>query len=412
MSHTNGANGAATHDVPQFAAVASIATGDNHQVDRTPPERLQKIRELLSEPFDPGEIKWRVTATSTNQGKPGPQKRGQLVAYADQRAYTDRLNEVFGEWGWTRSYDVQVAQNFERRAPGDKTKTAVAAKVVVVSKVTIHGLGSHTGVGEEWADDQNAATRAEAQAFKRACACFGLGRYLYDLATVWVELDQYNRPLNTPNLPEWALPSGATRSRQCRATRKATDRPKESSARDALLLRVRNFRERVGEGLTGFILDKHEGGAQPENLDTAALNRLLQKLSDIGNGIERLRKAAGAIGDAQYSAICRKLNLGSGSINDIPDRDTLQHLLGRVEAVAAGMNGNGRIPAKGRIGDARGRLLQSARRLAEKNGKRFADVIAEASDGKLSLDGLRDLTDADVALVFAATSRMAEGGDL
>jgi hypothetical protein len=365
---------------------------------------------LLREPFDPGEIKWRVTAT--NQTKHGQQKRGQLVAYADQRAYTDRLNEVFGEWGWTRSYDVQVAQNFERRAPGDKTKTAVAAKVVVVSKVTIHGLGSHTGVGEEWADDQNAATRAEAQAFKRACACFGLGRYLYDLATAWVDLDQYNRPLNTPNLPEWALPSGATRSRQSRATCRATDQPKQSPARDALLLRIRNLRERVGEGLAGFVLNKHASGAKPEELADGALNMILQKLSDIGIGIDRLRKAAGAIGDAQYSAICREVNLGSGSINDIPDRDTLQHLLGRVEAAAAGMNGNGRIPAKGRIGDARGRLLQAARRLAEKNGKRFADVIAEASDGKLSLDGLRDLMDADVALVLAATSRMAEGGDL
>ncbi len=412
MSHANGANGAATHDVARFAGLADTATGDNHQVDQTSPERLQRIRKLLSEPFDPVEIKWRVTATSTNQTKHGQQKRGQLVAYADQRAYTDRLNEVFTEWGWTRSYDVQVAQNFERRAPDDKTKTAVAAKVVVVSKVTIHGLGSHTGVGEEWADDQNAATRAEAQAFKRACACFGLGRYLYDLATVWVDLDQYNRPLNTPNLPEWALPSGAPRSGQRRTTCQATDQPKQSPARDALLLRIRNLRERVGEGLTGFILNKHAGGAKPENLDAAALNTTLQKLSDIAKGIDRLRKAAGAVGDAQFSVICRELNLGSESINDIPDRDTLQRLLGRVEAAAAGMNGNGRSPAKGRIGDARGRLLQAARRLAEKNGKRFADVIAEASDGKLSLDGLRDLTDADVALVLAATARMAEGGDL
>src|SRR5262245_25280592 len=207
MSHANGANGATTHDLPQFAAVASIAADNNHQVDETSPARLQKIRELLSEHFDPVEIKWRVTATSTNQTKHGPQKRGQLIAYADQRAYTDRLNEVFGEWGWTRNYDVQVAQNFERRAPGDKTQTAVSAKVVVVSKVTIRGLGSHTGVGEEWADDENAATRAEAQAFQRACACFGLGRYLYDLDKTWVDLDQYSRPLQTPNLPEWALPS-------------------------------------------------------------------------------------------------------------------------------------------------------------------------------------------------------------
>src|SRR5436190_24189407 len=227
MSHTNAANGAATHEVTQFAAIASIAAGDNHQAS---PEHLKKIRELLSEPFDPGEIKWRVTATSTNQGKHGPQKRGQLVAYADQRAYTDRLNEVFGEWGWTRSYDVQVAQNFERRAPGDKKQTAVAAKVVVVSTVTVHGLGAHTGVGEEWADDQNAATRAEAQAFKRACACFGLGRYLYDLDTVWVDLDQYNRPVHTPNLPDWALPSYLTRAKQGQALRQATGQPQQSLA--------------------------------------------------------------------------------------------------------------------------------------------------------------------------------------
>jgi hypothetical protein len=296
--------------------------------------------------------------------------------------------------------------------PGDKTKTAVAAKVVVVSKVTIHGLGSHTGVGEEWADNPNAATRAEAQAFKRACACFGLGRYLYDLATVWVDLDQHNRPLNTPNLPEWALPSGAPRPEQRQATCQATDPPKRSQTRDALLLRIRNLREKIGEGLTASIFNKHAGGAKPEDLNAAALNTILQKLSDIGSGVNRLQKARGIVGDTQYSAICRELNLGSGSINDIPDRDTLQHLLRRVEAAAAGMNGNGRSPAKGRIGDARGRLLQAARRLAEKNGKRFADVIAEASDGKLSLDGLRDLTDADVALVSAATARMAEGGDL
>jgi hypothetical protein len=43
-------------------------------------------------------------------------KRWQLAAYADPRAYTDRLNEVFGKWGWTRDYTVQVVQNFERRA--------------------------------------------------------------------------------------------------------------------------------------------------------------------------------------------------------------------------------------------------------------------------------------------------------
>src|ERR1700719_3703304 len=103
MGNGNGANGT-NHDSSQTAALLEVATADNGHNGQKSEEHLQRVRELLIEAFDPGEIKWRVTATSTHQGKQGPQKRGQLVAYADQRAYTDRLNEVFGEWGWTRSY--------------------------------------------------------------------------------------------------------------------------------------------------------------------------------------------------------------------------------------------------------------------------------------------------------------------
>ena len=54
----------------------------------------------------------------------------------------------------------------------------IVAKVLVTCELTIFGLGSHSATGEEWADNDNAGTIAEAQAFKRACSCFGLGRYL------------------------------------------------------------------------------------------------------------------------------------------------------------------------------------------------------------------------------------------
>src|SRR5205085_12026609 len=96
------------------------------------------------------------------------------------------------------------------------------------------------------------------------------------------------------------------------------------------------------------------------------------------------------------------LNLASESIDDIPDRDALKQLLTRVESEAAGND------AVASIGDARGRLLQAARKVADENGKRLADVIAEASEGKLTLDGLRNLTDADVALVLAAITRLGD----
>ena len=404
MVNGNGANGA-SHDMPQSAALLAIAADNGHGA-HTSPGQLQKIRELLSEPFDPAEIKWRVTATSTHQTNRGAQKRGQLVAYADQRAYTDRLNGVFGEWGWTRSYDVQVAQNFERRAPGDQKRTAVAAKVVVVSKVTIHGLGSHTGVGEEWADDQNAATRAEAQAFKRACACFGLGRYLYDLDTVWVDLDQYNRPVRTPNLPEWALPSYTTQAPKRQPVRNARQQP-QSLPREETLSKIRELRQKIGQSLSLFLLKKYTGGLEPEAVDATTLSTLLEKFTDIGNGVDRLRRAAASVGEAQYSRICRELNIAGESIDNIPDRDALQCLVARVEANSKGKNGDAPQASMRSIGDARGRLLQAARQLADKTGRRLADIIAETSEGKLSLDGLRDLTDADIPLLSAATARMS-----
>src|SRR5437867_8622956 len=86
-----------------------------------------------------------------------------------------------------------------------------------------------------------------AQAFKRACACFGLGRYLYDLDTVWVDLDQYNRPVRTPNLPEWALPNYPQRNPQPQAVSQKPTR-QESVSRDQLLGKIRDLRQKVGEG--------------------------------------------------------------------------------------------------------------------------------------------------------------------
>ena len=78
--------------------------------------------------------------------------------------------------------------------------------MLVTCTVTILGIGPHSGTGEEWADDDNGMTSADAQAFKRACSCFGLGRYFYDIPPMWVDLDQNRQPLRTPALSAWALP--------------------------------------------------------------------------------------------------------------------------------------------------------------------------------------------------------------
>jgi len=413
-------NGASQQAAMNPAAVTAQATADAHGEQQFSLERRKEIKRDLEVPFDPGEIKWRVTATSTQQTQRGPQKRGQVVAYADQRAYTDRLNAIFGEWGWTRNYDVQVAQNFERKSSSDKTQTAISAKIVVVSRVTIHQLGTHTGVGEEWADDENAATRAEAQSFKRACACFGLGRYLYNLDKVWVDLDQHNRPIETLRLPHWACPSDPKLAAQHQQEQPQPvvprgNAPRQDLVQQEMLSKVREMCEQVGHSLSQFALTTYGGVTDPAKLGFAKLTTVLDKLSDLENGIDRLKRAEVALGCECYAAICQQYRLPSHLVDDIPNRDALKSLLAYAEGEAA-KQGKEPLAAPARpasIADARGRLLQVARKAAEnpQGGwpRKLGEVIARASGGELTLDTLKNLTDADTPAVESFIA-MIEGG--
>ena len=107
------------------------------------PERVKEFVAALEVPFDPSQIEWRVMNTAKNQQP----MRGQVVPYADQRAYTDRLNAVFTPAGWTRKYAIHTSANFER-----SKDQKISAKVLVTCELTIFGLGSHSATGEEWAD--------------------------------------------------------------------------------------------------------------------------------------------------------------------------------------------------------------------------------------------------------------------
>jgi hypothetical protein len=186
--------------------------------------KTQEIADVLlrlEEPFDKDEVKWLVAATSRDG------RKGRVTPYANPRAYTDRLNEVLTPSGWTRQYTVHTILPVTRLK---KDKTIQTGKVLVTCTVSIAGIGSHSGSGEEWADDENAMTSAEAQAFKRACSCFGLGRYFYSFAEMWVDLNENKQPKNVPSLPSWALPKSQASPTQSNATGKTDQRSRSSSA--------------------------------------------------------------------------------------------------------------------------------------------------------------------------------------
>ena len=139
----------------------------------------------LAEPFPAAAVSWRAGSLSRDK------KRAQALAYAEPRVYEDRLNDVLGP-DWSCRFITWGDQRF----------------LCELTVTVANGLGgtrdvTRTSTGEFDSGDKVAqGTAAEAQAFKRACSKFGLGRYLYDLPATWVGYDEASRRLTeTPSLP-------------------------------------------------------------------------------------------------------------------------------------------------------------------------------------------------------------------
>jgi hypothetical protein len=351
-----------------------------------------------------------------------------MLAYADPRAYTDRLNDVFAPSGWTRDYNVQMVQNFERKERG-ATERTITAKIVVTCKVTIYGLGAHTGLGEEWADNDNAGTAAEAQAFKRACSCFGLGRYLYDLEGQWVDLDEKKRPLETPKLPDWARPKlqrhgeNSAHSKhqgngqQQTGTNGGARNGRGGLYREELLGHVKALCGTVGFSLSKGVLQVVAKVEDPDKIrDIAKLTAAFEKLQDMARGVERLRAAVAKAGDQRYSALCRELNLASESIDDVPDRTVLRRLVDTLEGESGstqtpngtsnGAAGNGSQRDTAGLSELRGRLLREANRVSGATGRPLAVVINQAANGTFTFANLRTLGAADIGKVQTALTEL------
>ncbi len=130
----------------------------------------------LSKPFPVSEVQWRAGATNRDKTK------AQALAYVDPRVYEARLDDVMGgDWS------VRFVPWGEQR---------------IICELTVgSSTRSSTGEFDDSARVSHGPT-AEAQAFKRACSKFGLGRYLYELPTPWVEYDEKRRKLvSTPQVP-------------------------------------------------------------------------------------------------------------------------------------------------------------------------------------------------------------------
>jgi len=154
------------------------------------------LQQKLECPFPPSAISWRVGTTNqkrvareTGNSKARPTK-GQLLAYIDARDVMERLDRACGFENW-------------------QTRYTLADNGLLICEIGIR-------INGEWVWRANGAgdTQVEAEkgkcsdAFKRAAVLWGIGRYLYDLDSPWVELDQYGKWQADPKLPAKATPAG------------------------------------------------------------------------------------------------------------------------------------------------------------------------------------------------------------
>lgn len=131
----------------------------------------------LSSPFAYDRVSWRVGATTADK------KKGMALAYIDARDVMERLDTVLNPAGWQCDY------------PHAGVKTVCSLKCWLpmgaphddIENCSWDWIAKADGAGDT---DYEAAKGALSDAFKRAAVRFGVGRYLYDLSTPWLEVEQ------------------------------------------------------------------------------------------------------------------------------------------------------------------------------------------------------------------------------
>jgi len=228
---------------------------------------------------------------------------------------------------------------------GGGRKGRVLTRPFLVQSLLV--LGSHSATGEEWTDNDNAGTSAEAQAFKRSCACFGLGRYLYDFEGIWVDLDERKRPKTALKLFGWATPegwrqglrperigAGSTNSGSMSGNPDRTENQQSTQADLADLVRqIEALEKALGKGLYRGLLKAVARVWKPSQVqDVVVLRKLLAHMQAAERGLQRMEAAVGRTGPEALAQILG--SLGLDSIERIDNLQTLKEIVLKLEEIA------------------------------------------------------------------------------
>ena len=138
---------------------------------------------LLSAPFPAERISWRVGAMTKDKS------RGLPLAYIDARDVMQRLDDIIGPARWQDRY------------PHAATKTVCEIGI----KVGDEWVWKSDGAGDTAYEADKGAL---SDAFKRAAVRWGIGRYLYDVQSPWIPLENESIPASEIPKLRKLLPKG------------------------------------------------------------------------------------------------------------------------------------------------------------------------------------------------------------
>lgn len=136
---------------------------------------FRQIQSELAKPFAPEDLEWRIQAANQEKGK------GLAVAYVTNRAIQDRLDDVVGPENWRNEYKPWHK--------GDKKEAQLC------------GISIYLEERKEWLTKWDGAEDTDIEpvkgglsdSMKRAAVQFGIGRVLYKMNGVWVQIEQKGR---------------------------------------------------------------------------------------------------------------------------------------------------------------------------------------------------------------------------
>ena len=167
----------------------------------------------------------------------------------------------------------------------------------------------------------------DAQAFKRACSCFGLGRYLYRFEETWVHLNGRCEPVALPILPEWALPPGVT---MVPANVQAVD--VRGPVDHRLTAEIEGFRGTLGADIYAEILRRAGHSNDARTIPNADRQKnVVGWMQAAARGFERLHGLVETAGDARFIAAMDNLKFATSTC--LPSLAALKQLVEELEAI-------------------------------------------------------------------------------